>query len=261
MTRHSRTLLLLAGVVLLTAALFAGCKTAPRMPDEKPSGISPEMPVSVQEPLANVKNTAQLTSDVSASSIIDEELTFPGTVRLPKDSIAFWSEVMTADTIAAYKAQGYRTFCNRFVGDTLVKYFGREVFSKIFPNGVLDPNVMHREWQSNPNLIALGPDRYHILDIQGLANKGYLVLLSYIWTWGHLAFVGNEKLKIHTVPPSPLIEGNKGTEMDENWLPVVVQAGTYTGVTSAGFASNGWIDGPGFPLFKDGSVRFYLVKQ
>lgn len=251
----------LLGGGLVWAMLIFSCKTAPDRITESPPVTSPDMPISLHEPLTNVKNTTHMKSETQTSSITDLELLFSDAVALPKGSVIFWKEVMSDETIEKYKAQGYMTFCNRFVGDTILKYFGKSVYSKVFPNGIRDPNTMHTEWQSNPNLIPLVPGKHHILDIQGYANKGYLVLLSYIWTWGHLAFVGSERLEINTVPASPLINGKMGKDLDESWLPVVVQAGTYTGVTSAGYASNGWIDGPDYPLFNNGTVRFYLVKQ
>jgi len=262
MTKKKCLYMLLFVSFLLFTVLVQGCKSTP----DSMSDI-PQTPHKSLEDINNANKTRK-PQDTRTAANTGSDSSNPGTaqnilgtVMLPENSYTFWNKVMTYSAISKYKAQGYRTFCNLFLGDTLRMYFGDTVFSRIFPNGVLDPNVIHMEWQSNPNLIRLGPDEYSILDIQNMANEGYLIVMSYIWTWGHLAFVGNHNLQINTVPASPMINGIKGTDLDDSWLPVMVQAGTYTGVTSMGYASNGWIDAPNYPLFRDGTVRYYLVKQ
>ena len=182
-------------------------------------------------------------------------------VHTPGDSLPFWQGVMTTATAVRYQARGSTTFCNVFVADTLRKYFGRETYEKAFPNGLKAPDVVYREWQSNPHLFLLDPKRYSLPQIQALADQGSLILLSYYYDKGksHLAFVGNSRLDMFTIPPIERLEGVEASRLSPAWLPAVVQAGTYTGVTSAVYASNGWLDSPVHP-FKSGIVKFYLVE-
>ncbi len=232
-----------AGFLFMMSLFIIGCTSAPDRITE-----DPKRPI---QPEADLNNTSGKAAELNPL----------GAVVLPEESRTFWSEIMTPEIIDRYKAQGYKTFCNLFMGDTLRNHFGGETFSKIFPDGVLDPNAMHEQWKSNPYMVRLGPDKYTIGDIQKLADEGYLIVLSYTWIYGHLAFVANKNMKIQTVPPSPMIDGKMGPDLDKMFLPLVAQAGTYTGITSAGYASNGWIDSPGYPLFQNGTVRFYLVRQ
>ena len=92
-----------------------------------------------------------------------------------------------------------------------------------------------------------------------MANNGYLIILAYYYNLGpsHVAFLGNIGLELKTIPPLARLEGKAGTELDEDWLPVVVQAGTYSGITSMVYASNGWLRSN---LFKKGTVCYYLIK-
>lgn len=277
MILRKRIPVLTFGSIVLMTLTILGCTSAPAdksEADPKPGGgaatsaaVSTENTDSAktadtesQEPMTGDMHSGQKWHSMGSAANLKEGDNFLGAIML-EDSHAFWTSLVSNNIIYTYKAQGYRTFCNKFVGDILANYFPRDTYGKVFPRGVQDPNVIHNEWQNNPNLVWLDPEHYTIPEIQGMANAGYLVLLSYTWTYGHLAFVGHENMRISTVPASPMINGMMGTEMDRVFLPVVVQAGTYTGVTSAGYASNGWIDYPGYPLFQNGTVRFYVVKK
>jgi hypothetical protein len=185
-----------------------------------------------------------------------------GFVRTPLESLRFWRTVMTPAVASRYKAKGFFTQCNVFVGDTLEKYLGPEVFARVFPDGVKGPDVMYREWQESPNLRRLSPSDTSLERVQELADSGYVVLLAYFNKNGksHLAFVGNSRLVMFTLPKIKKLEGKKITDMEASWLPVVVQAGTYTGVTSVAYASNSWLDAA-IPLYESGIVMFYLIKS
>ena len=112
--------------------------------------------------------------------------------------------------------------------------------------------------------------------IQKLADGGTLVLMIYkndktnpdtgnLYD-GHIAFVGNSNLQYNTVylPSKETPIYKKGEIIKNNisyssHLPIVVQAGTYTGVTSMVYATNGWTDNRE-KLLKN-NLSFYTVKR
>ena len=104
------------------------------------------------------------------------------------------------------------------------------------------------DWVENGYLVRLDPKQFSIADIQHLANQGYLVLMAYYYPEiaGHVAFVGHSNLKMFTVPPIEGLEGRSGARLQRTWLPVMVQAGTYTGITSMVYATNGWLRNDNF---------------
>lgn len=166
---------------------------------------------------------------------------------------------MTREVAYQYKAVNGISQCTKFVADTLDEHFGRDTFSRVFPNGVKGSNDTFLEWKDNPNLVRLSPKDYSISDIQELADSGYLVLMAYYYPEiaGHVAFVGHSDLKLFTFPAINGLEGKSGTQMQSSYFPVMVQAGTYTGVTSMVYATNGWLRNDNFGT---GIVRYYAVK-
>lgn len=182
-------------------------------------------------------------------------------VLIPGNSIVFWQKVMDRTTAAKYQARGYLTQCNVYLSDMIRAHLGETVWKKIFPDGLEAPDELYRDWQKNPFLQLLDPEKFDLADIQRLADRGFLVLLSYYYDSGpsHVAFVGARNLVMFTLPPIAKLEGKKGGSLDQEWLPVVVQAGTYTGVTSAAYATNGWFGSAVHP-FESGIVKFYLVR-
>jgi hypothetical protein len=183
-------------------------------------------------------------------------------VKTPGPAQAFWRRAMTPELAIKYRATKKQTFCNVYVADTLAAFFGQEIFAAVFPDGVKAPHVLFREWQANPRLVRLAPSAFSLPEIQTLADEGFLVLLAYYYNKGpsHVAFVGPAELVLFTVPVIGKLEGKSAAALDADWRPVVVQAGTYAGVTSVAYASNGWFDAsPG--LFETGTVRFYLVRR
>lgn len=71
-------------------------------------------------------------------------------VKVPGDSLQFWSGLMTRETVERYKAIGYLTFCNRFLADTLGTCIDKDLYMKIFPGGVHPPNAYARNGKPIP---------------------------------------------------------------------------------------------------------------
>lgn len=241
MFRHK---ILLSGILLLLA--FSCISYVPEISDssaEKTSGIKNETDSVNKETSPN--NTEKNSSDT--------------VVFLPEDSYTFWNKLITTEIMQKYKAKNGRTQCNIFMGDILIKYFGEDVFNSIFPDGMKRPNILYEDWKTNKNLVRLQASEYSIEKIQQMANGNYLIIMAYQYDKGpgHVAFVGNEKLKLRTIPPVKNLEGKNGSELKTSWLPVMIQAGTYTGITSMVYASNSWLRKD---LFTAGTVCYYLVK-
>ena len=142
----------------------------------------------------------------------------------------------------------------------LKRHLGRDVFQRVFPDGIKGSNETFVDWTRNSSLIRLTPEEYTIADIQKLADDGYLILMAYYYPKiaGHVAFIGHNKLKLFTIPPITDLEGTQGSRLSPAYLPVVVQAGTYTGITSMVYATNGWLRNDNFGR---GIVRYYAVKR
>ena len=166
---------------------------------------------------------------------------------------------MTPEIAYRYRAIDGRSQCTAYVADVLKSRFGDEVFEKVFPDGVKGSNQTFIDWANNRSLVRLSPEEYTIDDIQKLVNDGYLVLMAYYFPEiaGHVAFVGNRALKLFTIPPISDLEGRSGKDLGRSYLPVMVQAGTYTGITSMVYATNGWLRNDNFG---SGVVRYYVVK-
>lgn len=178
---------------------------------------------------------------------------------LPEDGNQFWPRIMTREIAIKYQAVNGRTKCTTFVADMINNFFGEKVYKSIFPNGVKGANTTFVDWSGNSSLIRLGSEDFTINDIQELADQNYLILMAYYYpkVAGHVAFVGTRGLIMFTIPPLDRLEGKDSQTLKESWLPVMVQAGTYTGVTSMVYATNGWLRNDNF---EDGYVRYYLVK-
>jgi hypothetical protein len=179
--------------------------------------------------------------------------------RLPAQGPEFWERMMTREVAFEYRAINGVSQCTRFVADMLQEHFDRDLYSIVFPDGVKGANATFLDWAQNDWLVRLDPDRYSIDDIQELVNDGYLILMAYYYAEiaGHVAFVGNRNLELFTIPPLPALEGKSGSALDATWLPVMVQAGTYTGITSMVYATNGWLRNDNFG---SGVVRYYAVR-
>lgn len=166
---------------------------------------------------------------------------------------------MTSEVAFTYRAINGVSQCTLFVSDTLKTYFDPEVHSLVFPSGVLGSNDTYLAWLENEHLLRLSPDEFSIRDIQALADQGYLILMAYYYPAiaGHVAFVGHGSLDLFTVPPIKNLEGSNGKRLPANYLPVMVQAGTYTGITSMVYATNGWLRNDNYG---SGVVCYYAVR-
>lgn len=181
-------------------------------------------------------------------------------IRLEGPPSVFWSGMANEENLQKYRAVNGKTKCNIFLGRMVRIYFGDAVYARVFSQGMASPNRLFRYWKKNNNLVRLYPEYFSIQDIQDLASDGYVILLAYRNSRGpgHVAFVGSIDLQLNTIPPLVRLEGRDGRSLGTEWLPLVVQAGTYTGITSMAYASNGWLRKD---LYAGGTVCYYLIKQ
>jgi hypothetical protein len=206
------------------------------------------------------------TLDFRTQSLMVEDLALPGSgeaqtyTTLPTNPDDFWSQVMTREVAVDFQAVGGVTQCNRYVAYVLEEAFPEEVYTRVFPQGLRGANQTFLDWAENPHLHRLHPEEFSINEIQNLANKGYLILMAYYFPGvaGHVAFVGSRDLQMFTIPPLKDFEGKTGLDLPGPYLPVMVQAGTYTGITTMVYATNGWLRDQNF---EKGTVRYYLVSQ
>jgi hypothetical protein len=63
-----------------------------------------------------------------------------------------------------------------------------------------------------------------------------------------------------TLPSIPDLEGKKGTTLQSHQL-VLVQGGTYTGVTSINYGTNGWRDPTERIALLNNNLYFYTVRR
>jgi hypothetical protein len=84
---------------------------------------------------------------------------------------------------------------------------------------------------------------------------------------GHIAFVGNSNLTLFSVRPIERYQNRKGTSLGSDFLPVLVQAGEYTGVTSIVYGTNKWLhdsDDKRYSTYRDylltKKLHFYRVR-
>jgi hypothetical protein len=206
------------------------------------------------------------TLDYRVSAAHQENLALPAPQKgipytvLPTSPKVFWPQVMTREIAVNYQAVGGVTQCNRYLAYVLESAFEAAVYERVFPQGLRNANQTFLDWAENPNLERLHPEEFTIMEIQDLANRGYLVLMAYYFPGvaGHVAFVGSRDLQMFTIPPLADFESKSGLELSEPYLPVVIQAGTYTGITTMVYATNGWLRDQNFDK---GTVRYYLVKK
>ena len=202
------------------------------------------------------------------------------------ETLQFWQSVMNPAVAEEYRdTAAIGPQCNRFVCDTLRSQFGQEVLDYVFPNGQQYANLMALELEANENVVRLDVSNDEDLrHIQSLANEGYLVLMAYQnpnWVEGtspafgddlsgHLAFVAPETLDLFhlaragrdTSWADDRFGNRNGTQInfgDDG--PIMIQAGSYTGVTPMRLSTNNWANSDYrndvlLPEF----VNFYLVQ-
>ena len=249
--RTTKTIVLIALVTLLP---FVACSTISKL---TPRAAASSTTGAATQPAAEAEPSNAVVSETIASSITSSDTS--GFVRLPAPVPGFWVTMMTPEIAYEYRAINYVSQCTRFVADMLIEYFGDEVYVLVFPDGVKDANETFLDWKENPHLVRLPPSKLAISEIQDLSDGGYLVLMAYYYPdiSGHVAFVGHSDLKLFTIPAINNLEGKRGSKMQPSYFPVMVQAGTYTGVTSMVYATNGWLRNDNFG---SGVVRYYVVK-
>ncbi len=250
-------------VVISTFALFS-CATSRDVRIDATPGKKEKTVGVVTQPEHTSTETVEttepdepeMTQKTEAENEAESEVAY---YPLPKKGPEFWKSVMTRDVAYEYRAINGISKCTLFMADTLKKHFDNEVYSRIFSDGVKGSNQTFLDWVKNRSLIRLEPDEYSIMEIQELADDGYLVLMAYYFPEiaGHVAFVGHSELDLFTIPAIDWLEGKRGPTLDHTLFPIMVQAGTYTGITSMVYATNGWLRND---HYGDGVVRYYAVK-
>lgn len=241
---RSRGKLLPVYFTILSLLLLYSCATTGGVVDEP-------IEARIGESVANAESAQPF-----ATQVPDEKNFY----RIPEAGPEFWTEIMTSDVAYQYRAINGVSQCTIFVADVIDGHFGEELYSLVFPEGARGANDTFTDWIENQSLVWLSPDEYSIDDIQGLADEGYLILMAYYYAEisGHVAFVGHSDLDLFTYPPIDGLEGKNGRQMARSYFPVMVQAGTYTGVTSMVYATNGWLRNDNFG---QGIVRYYAVSK
>lgn len=171
------------------------------------------------------------------------------TFKVPE---GFWNQ-FTANTMKSFwPTAKNETKCNAFL-PFLTKKLGSKVYKDIFPNGEQQADKLDDSFKKNPNLQQIVGTGKTDLDkatsaanqAQELANAGYLVVSALDTTSdGHVSVVGPQSLTYGTypsqaweghTPPGPAQSGNGYGTVLRNY-PVFVQAGSYTGVVTPGYA-------------------------
>jgi hypothetical protein len=233
----------------------------PLLPDLLPDSVQEALPESLPDALLR-----------------PEEDTNSGYVKIPGgDSYAFWTGVMTPETIAKYEYKGDGKYsCNEFAQDVIKKYYGMDLFTRIFGSGG-DTNTLFDKFKINPNMERIDTNTTSMEGIQAMADNGILIFLIYknleAGQKGHIAFIANSRLAMTTMGELSDI-GKTGTELDKNiFWPIVAQGGYMTGISSTVYATNGFsrsnylipgttdpIPGPFRPYLLKNNLHFYTVK-
>jgi hypothetical protein len=156
--------------------------------------------------------------------------------------------------------------CNRFFKDMIKSKFGNDgqiLHDLIYQGNGGNTNTLFEAFKTNDNLEQLHPSAYSIQDIQGLANRGTLVLMIYKNNTGdgHIAFVGNDNMKLSTVTNIAGYEDKIAkNKLSDNEL-VLVQAGHHIGTASIIYGTNGWTDPDTRKGLIENSLYFYRVRR
>jgi hypothetical protein len=181
-----------------------------------------------------------------------------------EDSLDFYQKIMTEEIAEKYslKANNGVYQCNNYVRTTILQIYGQEIYDMVFQQKTEATNAMFDSFKKNPNLERL--DTKDMVQIQTLADSGQLILMIYQNTdpllSGHIAFVGNSNLTLFALEPIGWQQGKKGTSLDAaDYWPVLVQAGTNTGVTSINYGTNYWLDKAEYGGYR--TRRDYLLTE
>jgi hypothetical protein len=182
------------------------------------------------------------------------------------DSLNFYNQIMNPVIAKQYSYETNKQYmCNAYVRDMIQERYGQEVYDMIFQGKSENTNAMFDSFLNNPNLTRLDPESYSISAIQKMADAGTMVLMIYKnltpGESGHIAFVGNSRLKLFTEKPIPSLEGKTGRDVISLDQLILVQAGTYTGNTIINYGTNDW----GKEKKREGLLRnnlyFYALKK
>jgi hypothetical protein len=213
--------------------------------------------------------------------------------KVPGDSLSFWNEIMTPSEAKKYSEGNNNGIpqCNNYIGDKIKATYGDEMYSRIFPNGMETANNLSKQFADNPNLQRIDTSQYSIEQIQAMANKGALIIMSYKnpnpQESGHAAFVANSGVGLFSVPATYL--RSDGTEVaipqsgygynqtSKNAWPILSQAGSITGSVTMGWGTNDWNNeyyyesdpykytSQGYNSYRefllDNYISFYMIKR
>jgi hypothetical protein len=201
--------------------------------------LSESIKKGIESLLARFSNPEQPQARENQDSQ-DSYMSVPG-----GDSLSFYQKIMNSATAEQYSyAQNNLYMCNTYVRSMIMQEYGSDVYNLIFQGKDENTNAMFDSFRNNPNLERLDPQVYSISAIQNMADSGNLILMIYKnltpGASGHIAFVGNSKLTMSTVPAINGLEGRTGSQVLGPDQLVLVQAGTYTGNTLINYGTNGW---------------------
>jgi len=195
-----------------------------------------------------------------------------GYVTYPRrDSFEFFNTLITPTLFNKYlprtriNSEGKQvtdTFCNQFVYDMISIHFGNEIHSSIFPAGeITNANTMFSSFINNSNMERLDINEWGAEGIKQLADDGYLIIASSYNPDGpgHIAFLGNRKLVTSSIPRTSEHMNESGFELPAYHF-IFVQAGTFCGIISNRFATNGYENPVTRSNFLKNNLYFYRVR-
>jgi hypothetical protein len=105
--------------------------------------------------------------------------------------------------------------------------------------------------------------------IQEMADNGTLIIMSYrnneVGKSGHIALVGRSDLLLFSVPKVHLDTGDplpqNVVNNDNKLFPILVQAGTFAGIVTMNWGTNGWRNKKEQTRLLEEDIRFYAVRS
>ena len=220
--------------------------------------------------IGNLFSKNNITKDIEVSAI---ESLMDIALMVPEDSSSFWKDEMTRDMAYKWSTENPENHGNPQCLSYLKNLFSRRFssYSNIFNKIDKEKNLLEN-WQINPNLIPLLPKDFSVADRQDLSDQGVLVLMTYDnpnkKQDDHFAALGNSGLTLFSIPTkwydesADKIRKNPNQNIIANTrnqqYPILVQAGTYTGVITIPYGMNYWT---GDFFTESDTVRFYAVRK
>jgi hypothetical protein len=151
------------------------------------------------------------------------------------------------------------TFCNQFVYDLILNYFGNRTYNNMFPGERTDANNIFLSFLNNVYMERLDIDEWGTEGIKQLADDGYLIIASSYNNSGsgHIAFLANRNLVTSSIPETPLYNGILGKNLPAHHF-LFFQAGAFNGLISNRFATNDY-ETTFFDQLRN-SMYFYRVR-